>query len=200
MFCGFLIIFFSTAIYSLIHSILASNEAKKMASVWLGKGYKWYRLSYNIFAFISLLPVLALAVTLPDTLIYDIPSPWSGLMVILQLAGVGVSFLGARQTGLARLAGLTHLMEKEGASTGNRMETGGLYKFVRHPIYSGAILFFWLTPQMTWNGLALRLAFTLYFIIGGMVEEKKLVAEFGDAYRAYRLRTPMLIPGLKKSD
>ena len=46
--------------------------------------------------------------------------------------------------------------------------------------------------------LALRLAFTLYFIIGGMVEEKRLVAEFGDAYRVYRMRTPMLIPGLKK--
>jgi protein-S-isoprenylcysteine O-methyltransferase Ste14 len=183
----------------MVHSMLASLKAKEMASFWLGPGYKWYRLSYNIFAFITLLPVLALAVILPDKLVYNVPSPWSGLMILLQLAGAVISFIAARQTGLGYLTGLSQLLDKSSLSTGNRLETDGLYKYVRHPIYTGAILFFWAAPQMTWNGMALRLAFTLYFIIGGMVEEKKLVAEFDDAYRAYRLRTPMLIPGLKKS-
>jgi methanethiol S-methyltransferase len=196
---SFLIILFATGIYGLIHSLLASLKVKELAAAWLGAGYKWYRLIYNIFATISLLPVLALAIILPDKPIYDLPSPWHAVMLILQLIGAGISFFAAAKTGLGYLAGITQLTGTDEGDCEKRLETGGLYRFVRHPIYSGAILFLWASPQMTWNSMALKLAFTFYFIIGGMVEEKKLVAEFGDAYRAYRLRTPMLIPGLKKS-
>lgn len=198
MIMSIILIMFVVGIYGLVHSLLAGRRAKEAAAVWLGSKIKWYRLGYNIFAAISLLPVLALAITLPDRLLYTITSPWNGLMFLLQLAGAGISLFGARQTGLWQLAGLEQLREKSAPLEEHRLVTDGLYRYVRHPIYSGAILFLWAAPQMTWNGLAMRLAFTLYFIIGGMVEEKRLVAEYGDAYRLYRLRTPMLIPGMKK--
>ncbi len=198
MVSSFLIILFATGIYGLIHSLLASLKAKALAKIWLGTGYKWYRLAYNILASISLLPVLALVIILPDHPIYDIPSPWHLILILIQLIGAGFSFIGVVQTGIGHLAGISQLIEKDGTTSNNRLETGGLYRYVRHPIYTGAILFLWATPQLTWNSLALKIAFTLYFIIGGQVEEKKLVEEFGDAYRSYRLRTPMLIPGLKK--
>jgi methanethiol S-methyltransferase len=196
---SFLTIIFTTGIYGLVHSLLASIKAKEMAAAWMGNsGFKWYRLAYNIFAFISLLPVLALAIILPDRPIYDVPNPWQYLLIILQLIGAGISLVASFETGLGILSGLSQLIKTSGEPSNNLLETGGLYRYVRHPIYSGAILFLWASPQLTWNSLALKIAFTLYFIIGAMVEEKKLVAEFGDAYRAYRLRTPMLIPGLKK--
>lgn len=196
---SFLMILCTTAIYGLLHSLLASLKAKEMASILLGQYYKWYRLIYNIFAFLSLLPVLALAVILPDKPLYSFHFPWNIPVLLLQLAGLVIATIAVFQTGLGHLAGLSQLREKGENPTPGKLVTDGLYKYVRHPIYSGSILFLWATPQMTWNGLALRLAFTLYFIIGGMVEEKKLVAEFGEVYRAYRLRTPMLIPGLKKT-
>lgn len=200
MISSFFYIIIATGIYGLVHSLLASLKAKEMAAAWMGKsGFKWYRLAYNIFAFISLLPVLALAIILPDRPIYDIPSPWQYLLILLQLIGAGISFVSSFETGLGTLSGILQLTESFATPSVVRLETGGMYRFVRHPIYSGAILFLWASPQLTWNSLALKIAFTLYFIIGGMVEEKKLVAEFGDAYRAYRLRTPMLIPGLKKT-
>jgi methanethiol S-methyltransferase len=197
---SFLSIILATGLYGLVHSLLASLKAKEMAAVWLGAGFKWYRLAYNIFATISLLPVLALAIIMPDKPIYDIPSPWNALLILLQLVGAGISCIAAFQTGIGYLSGLKQLMETStsGSPVVNRLETGGLYQYVRHPIYSGAILFLWTSSQLTWNSLALKLALTLYFILGAMVEEKKLVAEFGDTYRAYRLHTPMLIPGLKK--
>ncbi|NMB53688.1 MAG: isoprenylcysteine carboxylmethyltransferase family protein [Leptolinea sp.] len=198
MILSFFLITFVVAIYGLVHSLLAGRKAKEVAAVWLGSKFKWYRLGYNVFAAISLLPVLALAITLPDTVLYTVSSPWNGLMILLQLAGAGISLFGARQTGLWHLAGLAQLRENGAPLAEHRLVTDGLYRYVRHPIYTGAILFLWAAPQMTWNGLALRLSLTLYFIIGGMVEEKRLVAEYGDAYRAYRLRTPMLIPGMKK--
>jgi protein-S-isoprenylcysteine O-methyltransferase Ste14 len=49
----------------------------------------------------------------------------------------------------------------------------------------------------TWNLLAFNLAAALYFVIGAVFEERKLVREFGQAYVEYRQRTPMLVPGMK---
>jgi methanethiol S-methyltransferase len=196
---SFLLIVIAFGVYGLIHSLLASFKAKDMAQAWLGlAGHRWYRLAYNIFATLSLLPVLALAVILPDRGIYTIPSPWSGLFILLQLVGVGIAFFAVAQTDLLYFAGLRQISEKPDSKPENNLQTGGLYCYVRHPIYSGSLLFLWASPEMSWNSLALKTAFTLYFIFGAMVEEKKLVTEFGDTYRAYRMRTPMLIPGLKK--
>ena len=199
MISSFLLIVIAFGIYGIIHSLLASFKAKDLAEAWLGSvGRKWFRLAYNIFAFISLLPILALAVILPDRSIYIVPSPWSMLLILLQLFGAGIMVVAVAQTDLWHFAGLRQVTEKPNASSDHRLETGGLYHFVRHPIYTGGLLFLWLSPEMSWNSLALKVAFTLYFIFGAMVEEKKLVTEFGDAYRAYRMRTPMLIPGFKK--
>jgi methanethiol S-methyltransferase len=197
---SFLLIFLAVSLYSLLHSFLASRTVKNAAEVFMGHpGFRWYRLSYNIFAFISLGPVLALAIVLPDRPIYDITVPWDIPLLFLQLAGACFSFAAAVQTGLGTLSGLTQLNHHTAQTEKGQLVTGGLYKYVRHPIYTGAILFLWASPQLSWNSLALKLAFTLYFIIGGMVEEKKLVEDFGDEYRAYRMKTPMIIPWPKKS-
>src|SRR5512133_4215803 len=99
VFSSFVSIILATGIYGLVHSLLASLKAKEMAAAWMGKsGFKWYRLAYNIFAFISLLPVLALAIILPDRPIYDVPSPWSALLIFLQLIAAGISIVASVQT------------------------------------------------------------------------------------------------------
>jgi protein-S-isoprenylcysteine O-methyltransferase Ste14 len=48
---------------------------------------------------------------------------------------------------------------------------------------------------MTVNLLALIVGLSLYLVIGAHVEERKLALEFGQTYREYQKRTPMLIPG-----
>ena len=70
----------------------------------------------------------------------------------------------------------------------------GLYRWMRHPIYTAGLLFIWLMPVMTANLLALNIGLTIYFIIGALFEERKLVREFGEEYLQYRKVTPMLIP------
>jgi protein-S-isoprenylcysteine O-methyltransferase Ste14 len=183
-----LILLIALALWGMVHSILASNFAKDM----LG-GASFYRLGYNIFATISFAPILYLMKTLPDLSIYQVSTPWSTLMRGGQIYAALMLFIAFLQTDSLSFVGLRQLFETEKSS---QLVTRGLYRVVRHPLYTFGLLFIWLTPTVSQNSLTVYIGATLYTFFGAFFEERKLLREFGDAYAEYRRRTPMLIPGL----
>jgi protein-S-isoprenylcysteine O-methyltransferase Ste14 len=191
-----LIIFIVVLLYGVLHSILASNQAKKLARTWGGEyAQRIFRLFYNLLATVTLLPVLALPAVLPDQLLYKIPYPWTLLSSAMQLLALLALAAGVLQTGLWSFLGVRQLVvgaEDKPA----QLVVSGLYSRMRHPLYTAGLVFIWLIPRMSVNFLALNLGLSLYLIVGAMVEERKLVTEYGDAYVRYREQTPMFLPGL----
>ena len=191
-----LIILAAIAVYGLVHSWLASLQAKVLAWRALGApGDRLYRLAYNLFAVISLLPVLALPAILPDQSLYIIPFPWTLLSLAIQGLAVLALLVGLMQTGVWSFIGLEQLLAPPD-SRPPELVVSGLYRRVRHPLYTAGLVFIWFTPIMTWNVLALNLGLSAYLFIGAYFEERKLLREYGQAYQAYRQRTPMFFPGL----
>ena len=183
------------ALWGLLHSLLASNRAKNFFRRVFGERFmRLYRLLYNLFAVISLLPVLYLMATLPDRMLYQVPAPFNLLMRLGQGISLLLLFVAVLQTDLLAFAGLRQIFEVEKAGP---LITGGLYRYVRHPLYTFSLLILWLSPAMSLNSFILYLALTIYILIGIVFEERKLLREFGQEYTDYRSTTPMLVPGLK---
>jgi protein-S-isoprenylcysteine O-methyltransferase Ste14 len=73
------------------------------------------------------------------------------------------------------------------------------YRFVRHPIYTGFLIAFWATPDMSVGHLLFAIGMTAYILIGIRYEERDLKENLGDAYTVYSQNVGMIIPGLGKS-
>ncbi len=78
------------------------------------------------------------------------------------------------------------------------LTVAGPYRWVRHPLYLFMIVMFWCYPDLTRDRLLFNVLWTVWIVIGSHLEEIDLVAEFGDAYREYQKRAPMLVPSLRR--
>ena len=113
----------------------------------------------------------------------------------MQLVIATVIFRCVRQTGAGDFLGLSQL--RSAIAQPRKLVTDGWYARVRHPLYLYSTLFLLLNPVMTAQWLLLTIFSVTYFIVGGMIEERRLLKDFGDDYRRYRQRVPFMIPSVK---
>ncbi|MGZ3322898.1 MAG: methyltransferase family protein, partial [Xanthobacteraceae bacterium] len=81
---------------------------------------------------------------------------------------------------------------------GHRVVSSGLYAYVRHPMYAGALLFFIGTPLLlgSWFGLAAAPMLVVVLAARAVMEERMLAEEL-PGYRDYATRVRYrLVPGV----
>jgi protein-S-isoprenylcysteine O-methyltransferase Ste14 len=188
------VVLLATAAYCVIHSLLATDRVKRLAVRLLGDGApRWYRLGYNAFAVVSLLPLAALVARTTGRDVWVIPKPLVYLTSAVQFVCLAGMVWTIRLVGAGDMAGLGAIRNRPTIAQGG-LVIRGPYRIVRHPLYSFGLGLIWLAPAMTTTGLVVSLVFSAYLMIGTIVEEHRLVREFGDEYEDYRSRTPRLIP------
>jgi protein-S-isoprenylcysteine O-methyltransferase Ste14 len=130
--------------------------------------------------------------------VWHVPNqPWRALLIAVSAVGWLMVLVSTFLIDHFDLFGLRQAFARLTGRRPGELEfsTPFLYSMVRHPIYTGFIVAFWATPAMTLGHLILAATMTAYILLAVQFEERDLINVFGDRYRDYRRRVPMLIPG-----
>ncbi|OPX89739.1 MAG: NnrU protein [Pelotomaculum sp. PtaB.Bin104] len=187
--------------FGVVHSFLISTGFTRWLKAKLGRYFVFYRLSYNLLSIFMLIPIVVYTKSLNSIVLINLTPPWNILTKLLAAGSAMVIILATWRFGLIEFIGLRQAINffsrpnsKQPTPPTGLVRTG-LYGIVRHPVYLAAIILVW-SMSITLADVLVSIVLTIYIVIGLVLEEKKLVLEYGRDYINYQNEVPMLIPFL----
>lgn len=182
------------ALFGVQHSVMARPGFKAAWTRIVPPALE--RSAYVVAASLALI-VLMLSWQPIPAVIWSVETPWAVALLwglfALGWAMVMVSTFLINHFELFGLHQLWRHVRAEPAPAASFREPF-LYRWMRHPLYSGFILAFWATPVMTAGHALLAAGMTAYILIAIRYEERDLIAAIGKPYAEYRKRVGMLVP------
>lgn len=175
--------------YAVLHSVLAGERCKRAAAARWPVLARRYRLAFNVLSVLLLLPLLAAVWLQPGPVWWSLAGPPRIAVDALSLLVLVLLLVAGPGYDLRHFLGLT----PDSAPTGATLRISRWHRHVRHPWYTAALLLIW-SRDMSSAWLLSALCISAYFVVGSRLEERKLITEFGEAYRRYRQRVPALLP------
>jgi methanethiol S-methyltransferase len=187
--------------YCFLHSFMISLWFTRIIQRLLKEYYAFYRLFFVIVSTILLFPIIRYTIQLDHEIVINYSTGTNIVRYILIACGVVVfvkaflidydvlHFVGIRQA--------MKFNKIENEPTQTVLKKSGLLGIVRHPMYSAIVIVLW-CHSYTIADLIVNAVLTIYVVIGTLLEERKLVTEFGDSYSRYQKEVPMLIPFIRR--
>jgi protein-S-isoprenylcysteine O-methyltransferase Ste14 len=186
--------------YCALHSYLISIRFTNLMNRLLKKYYAFYRLFYILISLFLLIPLIKYTGQLDNQVIIVYGHYLDILRHILIYSSLfmffwafffdydSLSFFGIRQ--------ILNFGKTNEIKPSDEIKKSGLLGIMRHPMYLALIIYIWCqTSKMA--DIVVNIVLTVYIIIGTVLEEKKLVLEFGETYIQYQKEVPMIIPFTK---
>ena len=184
--------------YCFLHSALISVTVTHFFKRNLGRRYRFYRLFYNAFAMATLVPLV----------IYSYSArfkteplfTWEGNMRVIQCCLIALAAIlllaTARHYSLLQFLGIRQILRERsgGAMTeSGEFDSSGVLGMVRHPWYVAVFILLW-ARDLELVRITINTILSVYLVLGTLLEERKLILEFGDKYRTYQQQVSMFIP------
>lgn len=176
-------------LYAVLHSLLVAPGIRHRLEKLVPS--RAYRLLYNVVATV-LLALLWLATDTAFPVLWNLHGIPALLLRLLQGAAAVLFLLALRSIDLWHFLGLRQLLGAPPEEA--RLVTHGAYTLCRHPTYLSVCVFFSAWPRMDLRWLVVAIWLWLYCLVGSIFEERRLEAQFGQAYRSYRAAHPRLLP------
>jgi len=179
--------------FGLQHSVMARPGFKAWWTRFVPKPIE--RSVYTLASSVALIALFVFWQPIPQV-VWSTEGVLASMLAIGMLSGVGLVLLSTFLIDHFDLFGLrqTWLHFRGRAYEEKRFTTPLLYKWIRHPLYVGWLMTFWITPVMSGGHFLLALVMTSYILIAIPMEERDLLRALGEPYRRWRERTPLFVP------
>ena len=180
-----------------LHSVLIHPPVEERLTAAFGRRREMYRLLYNLIALLTLVPVGFFYVAADATPLFSWPAWLKPLQWLCWCVVAAVTYAAARVYDMSHFLGFRqlHSTRTNSAAVPESDDAGlvvvGILRFSRHPWYLAGLLLLW-SRDLFLRDLVTNSLLTVYLLVGIILEERKLLRQFGAAYEAYRQQVPML--------
>ncbi|MBU1567383.1 MAG: DUF1295 domain-containing protein [Proteobacteria bacterium] len=181
-----------------IHSLLIDTSVTSFVKVYFPGLVRFYRLFYNCLSLLTFLALAHYTHRAGGEVIFSWQG-WGLFVRILFLASAILLFwAGAKRYDIKSFLGIqqfqvgeTHVL----LSADQDFSPNGVFNMTRHPWYLGSLLTLWtMFSKYPLPVFVAVVILSLYLVVGTLLEERKIVREYGDSYRRYQQQVSMLFP------
>jgi protein-S-isoprenylcysteine O-methyltransferase Ste14 len=163
------------------HSLFARDRVKQFITRRLSPSLE--RSAYVWIASVLFTLVCTAWRPIPGGEIYHVAG-WPGMLIrSVQVLGLLLTFRAAAVLDVLELSGVRQAL---GWPRQSHVEVVGPYRWIRHPLYAGWMMFVFGSPDMTVDRLTFAVVSSAYILIAIPWEERSLRASLGDGYERYK--------------